>query len=514
MPLKKSKKYGRKRKLVKRNGMVIPRLPFVNDVWYPTGTDRPAPRQNTPMEMWGEVRAAREAAARQAAGERKAGTPAYKKWLENQKSKPNTLSSDEEMDTRTADKRKQIEDSNDLASKKRKGRGKSVRGNRTGSVVHGKMGTHFKRTRRTKYSKFSKYGVQLTYETRDSVNDPQCVYICAGTPTDQIWRAAWFCIVKRLFLIAGIEVENYDASLDKNTASPAGFKYTFLINYWANVGAPALATPITYVHDFTANKITYVHAVDNILDALNTAFSVGTTLPQFHEIELYQGNTAEGNYGVSIAHIPFAECKLDMSMKAKLILQNVTQATGGTGDAKLSTDRIDINPLKGIKYETTYPTNCILPRIRDETTQASYLAFMPNFQTGITDIQAASLAGLFSNYKEGMAVGFYKPPAPKSLLGVKAAPARIEPGEIKQSYYNWRQKLKFTTLIEKLYDQWIDRSGTTYVKFGKVQMFAFEHALCQAAEQNVSIDYQFDFTIGCTMYYKKPHSVPIVRIAQ
>lgn len=393
--------------------------------------------------------------------------------------------------------------------KRRRPSSSSTKRGRRATVVHGKTGPKFKRARRTKLSKFAKYGMQMQYEYRDSVTDPQCVYLGHGVPIDQLYKTVIYSVVKRLFLDAGIEIENFDAIIQRGATAPTGFRYYVDIYFWDNVGSTDL-TRIQYVHDYTQNKESYVDMVDRIVEVIDTALSAGAVLPVFDKFELYIGNSTE-RYDC-LARLPLADCRFTMEFKGKLSIQNVTTASGGEGDSKLSTDRIDINPVKGLKYESINQTNCILPKIRNENTTAAWGAFMVELDSGHFQLGAADLAGTFSTFKNGMNSGYYKPPNPRSFHAVKCTSARIEPGEIRMNYLKWGTSLKFQRFMELIHDQVVNRAGTSFVKLGKVAMFAFEHALCQATESPIKLDYQCDWTLGCRLYYRKVASVPMVRV--
>jgi len=410
-----------------------------------------------------------------------------------------------------------VEDKSDANSaavgKKRKGSGNggganSKRG-RGGTVIHGKSGPKFKRARRTKLSKFAKYGMQLQYEHRGTVDDPQCVYLGHGVPVDQIFKSVIYSIVKRLFLDHGVEIENFDAPVQIGANAPATFRYYFDVHYWASVDDDEMSD-FTYVHDYSTNKRTYVDIVQNLAAAFDTALTDAGVLPSFERIEMFIGNSTE-RYD-NVARLPLNDCQFEMQFKGKLSIQNTTVANGGEGDQKLFLDRIDTNPVKGLKYESMSATNCILPKIRSEETQAQWKAFLADKDTGLFAIKSTDLAGNHTTEKAGMNVGYYKPVNPRSLRAVKATSARIEPGEIRVNYLKWSTKMKFQRFLEAVYDQVANRATTKYVKFGKVAMFGFEHAMCQSNDSDIQLDYQSEWTIGCRLFYRKVASVPVVRV--
>lgn len=439
------------------------------------------------------------------AAERKAGTPAYQKWLKDNEG--DTLMSGPSHPAPGVVKRVISTDSLDATKKKLKFTG----ARRGASVVHGKTGPAIARARRAKTSKFSRPGVQLITENRTTITDPQCVYVGYGVPVNQAIRSMFFCVVKKLFTVAGYQVNNYDEPVPRVANQTLIVTLTF---YASNISTGI--TTITSTIDGTANQVTYVNCADNLNTAADVWVTAAQSIYQIHwsKATLTQTTTDSGTNTstVSLAEIPLDRSSVVLNYKAKLRIQNTTQAAGGTGQEKLMLDRIDVNPIRGIKYVGTRLNNAILPRIRDDTTQPNYKAFMADRDSGLFAIKAADLLGTFSSLQAGMSSGFNKPPPPNSFQSVKAASVKLEPGEIKTDYLSYTYRGSFQNFFTKLMGQFQDRTGTTQVNFGKVTMFAFEHMLYQTTDAAVNVDVQHDWTIGSSITFKKPLTVPVVRV--
>lgn len=347
----------------------------------------------------------------------------------------------------------------------------------------------------------------MQYEYRGSVNDGQCVYVGLGTPTNTLWRATWYTILKRLFMMAGIQVENFDETIPNKNTTPAWY---INIQYWKSISDTTI-TESAYTHDYTVGKKTYSDMVVEIIGKLATDLTTSRNVPQWYKVELYSGTTVDPRQEF-MATLPLSEVTMNMVFKGGLSMQNVTQSSGGTGDAKLSTDRIDVNPIKGRGY-LKYGGNAILPRTRDEANVATYVALLADRDTGLFSTTSAALAGAFTSSSTLMGGNFYKPPAPSTLEpGLRTNSSTLEPGEIKKARFTWKYKGKFQRFVETIFNQVEDNTSNTYVKNGAFMLYAFEHSLCQATESNVTLDYQSDFTLDTRCYYKKLSTLPVVRI--
>lgn len=382
------------------------------------------------------------------------------------------------------------------------------------NVVVGKTGRRFGRARKSRVSKYAKPGVQLVYETRSTVSDGQCVYAGYGVPVDQAIKSVFYCLVKKLFTIAGNQVRNFDEVIPRPQVTPGAGTYTIDLFFYASNKSTGL-TNLSYVHDYTTDKITYTNAADNLQDIVDTFVTAAQSIFQidWSKVVLRSADTTGGTS--TLAEIPLDKTSLQLAFGATCRLQNVTQASGGTGDAKLSTDRIDINPIKGIKYVSQKVNNAILPRIRDDTTQAGYGAFMPDRKSGLFALTAANLTGgtiTPGTFPAGMSQGFNKPPPGSSFRSVKTVGVAIEPGEIRHDKMYYKYKGSFTDFFTRVMPQLQDEASTTQCNFGKVTMFAFEHAVCQTTESNVAVDFQVDWKVSCAISFHKPATVPIVRI--
>lgn len=376
------------------------------------------------------------------------------------------------------------------------------------SVVIGKSGDKFPKTRRIKKSKYAKYGVQLQYEYRGTVTDGQCVYLGYGVPAKRVIQSAWYCVVKRLFLNHGAEIENFDQSIPV-PSNAATKQWTIYINYWANIASTTISA-ITVTHDYSAGKITYSDLVNNIVSAIDTALSAGDKPPIWQKIEMYQGIVASPSDN-AVAYVQLDQARIELNYKAKLYIQNSTTAPGGDAQTKFNTDRIDINPLRGRKYSAVY-TNAILPRIRDEATVAAYKPLIADQDTGLFSVTATQEAGTFGTLSTLMGGGFYKTPDASSFVSTKGVSVNLQPGEIKRDFQYFKWKGTLQRFMELVHDEVVDFTDTKYMRFGRVTMFAFEHELCQSTESNIVCDYEGDFEVAARMKFRKPRSVPVVRV--
>lgn len=380
--------------------------------------------------------------------------------------------------------------------------------------VISKSGGAFQKARRFKKSKYARPGVQLQYEYRDGGSDPQSLYLGYGTPTYRFLEAAVFCLVKKMFQLHGFEIENFDQTIP-GPSSAATKQWTVYINYWQYISSTGLST-LTITHDYSAGKITYQDMVTQIISAMDTAFTSGNGVPIFNKMELYAGIVATPQ-GTALVYMDLQNVSFDFNYKAKLQVQNVTQAS--TTDAvisKLDTGRIDVNPIVGWKYKAS-GTNGIVPRIRDDATAAGWLPLTADLKTGLFETTSVLQAGAtFTSLAAIMGSAWYKTPDPCSFTKVKAVKVILEPGEIKTDYQRYKTRLTLQKLMTKIFDQVQSATGsvTAWVPLGCITMFAFEHKLKQqTSDSDVAVDYQGDYEVACLIHYKKPATVPVVRVS-
>ena len=378
------------------------------------------------------------------------------------------------------------------------------------SVVVGKRGPDFPKTRKNKKNPFAKFGVQLQYEYRGTINDPNCIYIGYGTPVKRVFESAIYCILKRLFLDAGIAIENYDEVVPIPSSSGTA-AWTVYFNYYPTINSTAQSSFFATI-DYSAGKKTYSNFVTQIVAAFDTTFS--SAIPcVLHCVDLYQGVIATPS-GNSVARVYLDTATINFRYKAFLESQNATVAPNGTADTKYNTDRIDVNPLRGKKY-SVLNTNCMIPRLRDETTTPAgigYLPFLADQETGLYSATATNEAGTFATLATVMGSGFYKAPEASSFQKARGVGIHLEPGEIKKDsqYFAWRGSMQ--RLFELIYDQIVDFATTKYVKFGRFTTFAWEHMNQQSADVNVQVDYEGNYEVAAAMKFRKPPSVPVVRV--
>lgn len=391
------------------------------------------------------------------------------------------------------------------SSASRRARG---RRNRTQTFIKSADGPFLPKAKKRfeKPTNASKRGVEYMYEASATVNDANAVYVGHGVPCNQVLRACMMALVRKMFQIAGKEVNNFNADIVRPSTTT---NFQVITQFFKDMNAPGL-TDSTYTHDFSAGKKTYYDMAEGICASWDTTFGTvdGLNIPQLVKMKLVQYDNVVTAVATEMAEVYLDDATFQLKFHSALKFQNVTQTSAGTGDTKLNTEATTANPLRGRKFTSTKWTNTLIPRVRSEGTTASWGQIYCDVNNGGYTATAANIAGGAPD------AAFKKLPPPGSFQNVKSCSFTIQPGEIRGDALRFSARFRLQSLFVKLLKFITDRSTNRFLEFGKISVLGFEHELKQSAsEANVAVDVQYNWKMSVTVSYKKHQAVEIITVA-
>lgn len=398
-------------------------------------------------------------------------------------------------------------------------RGKSTKTSSKIMAVQGKSGPAIPRAtkKRARPTRSQKKGFVFVNEQRATATDPDCVYVGHGVPINQVCRGICRVVIFEIFKKAGFIIEDWQQNIPKKSTQCYELNYY----YYSTASSTAVSSGTvrfggTETNGSVYTTTTYEQCVSAFFGDIDNLFTTASTIPVFQRFELIEGATTDvaATVGPAIAEIFADNLYVHVEFKSKLICQNVTQAAGGTGDAKLYIDRIDTNPVRGRKFETIKWANTIFPKNRNEATIASYGALQCDRDNGVFGTTASALGPTQSTTTTALVYNNWKKvPYGSVFKNVKASPTfELQPGEIRTDTLFFKSHSKWQTLVEKVWTQLQDFGTTYYVDYGKVSVLAFELKLQDSSDSNVTMNFENSWTLGMSSTYKRTYSVPQIRV--
>jgi len=347
---------------------------------------------------------------------------------------------------------------------------------------------------------FLKNGLQLNYENKGIVTDPECVYIGHGLPTLAVFRSLMRMIIKDLFEQSGVQILDFSYNVPRQGTQT----YQIQIWYYPTV----TATNLTQLGVISTDLInpTFEEIQIALTAQWDASFSVSENIPIIHKFTLIEGATALPNAPVS-SLIYATDYFIELEYKSTLTLQNQTASGDGTELEDELVRNTNMNPLKGMRYSSFKWANYLLPKSRTEATLVSWTGFITSANTGTFTNTAANLGsgGL------GSTTNLYKkPPNATHFQDVSAIKVSLNPGTIKDDNINFKCYMRFQQYIEKLHNVAIFTGNNPFCPIGRVQLFAFEHKLkSSAGEADASVAFENNYKIKMASSYKKPTTTVI-----
>lgn len=357
------------------------------------------------------------------------------------------------------------------------------------TVVHGKSGPSIPRVKKAKVSKALRKGFELSYESRGTVTDPNCIYVGHGLPVAQVVRAMLRLVIKDLFKKHGVDIIDWNHNIPIQNAE----SYTISLQYFATYSSSALTSFSTSVTSGSWEDLANAWYV-----AMDTAFTTSLEIPKIHKAILTEGPT-----GRTIAQIWLDNYNVGIQFQSWLNIQNSTLAGTGLGTNDDQDNDINVNPIRCRKYLGQKDLNAFTPKNRTEASLATWTGFVVNPDYGTFETTSTALGDRL----------YQKPPLASVFEGTKSSNFVLEPGEIRTSKLVYKKNLKLQALFGKLLRFFVDRTQTKPVIYlGRTAMIAAEHKLKNEGDADVLVSYEHNLKLGLSSTYKNPVQVPIIQI--
>lgn len=356
---------------------------------------------------------------------------------------------------------------------------------------------------------FERNGYIRVQETRGIVDDKNCIYLGHGPCFSQILEGYHKAIIKKLFMMADIEIDDWAGSPPFNATNKMylqlrwSLDLQFKASYSTLTGA-LLGTGTTY--DQFANSLS------DLTKAVLSTVSASTgpwQQPRFQSFRLVSTPT-DANSGSIVTHavLQAEDLVFDFDFASYMTMQNQTKGSDPAAESDPS-DELTTNiyhvPLKGRRYITTNKCNGLINKFQTGNV---------NFQTFTGD----SVTGVYANGSAGMPAFYNKPINPYYLVQNKSNPALMASGSIQVDKIRYKESMTmlkfwqtFGQATWRYYFQvppYID----SYYRFGLFHLFALEKVIevKNAPTVKVTVGYEVCSYFKTKVRTKKHATVPNV----
>lgn len=362
------------------------------------------------------------------------------------------------------------------------------KGRRTGSAANSKSAGYFGKAS-SKVNAVDKhlttgsvYRIETGYVWTDAVN--QVSWVAQTTaPANQIGRAAFAALVKKLYKMQSITIRSHDSLILEGNS----YDNQIILDYKDRDGGAILQ------HSIAIPKATStLNSVAESLFTFANNFRTSTSgVPdQFLKIQLYDGFNSVIITKFVVASLQLTQCKFKYDCLSHLKIQNRTINTAGNNEA----DDIDNVPIDGRFFD--YKSNGTT--FNDYTTAGGSSVLTTNADTGVLPISAPTTTGT-TMYKEI--------PNYKQFSGCKqAGNCHLDPGEIKTSVLKDSFTLSFSQMMKILFEKPTAVNLHSQYLVGKSRAFAFEKMINAVAMSGVNqfvLAVEHQFHVGCTISVKR-----------
>lgn len=360
----------------------------------------------------------------------------------------------------------------------------------------GKYAGRVKARRRRKDTSFMRYGSHKLITRGGALSDKYGITTGFGFAPVEVWYATFRALFKYLFDKAGKNISSFDlplTSAESNTGGPKNYFYGY--SYKKENQTPISVTNVA----IDSSKSLNVN-VQDIVSALDTAFSHDIHEIQFLSFQLYRGHTQTSEVIELISSVDVGaqpEIYFSFSMLQYIKVQNNTGSIKSvSGDAD-DLDQVDVNPLDcQLSYGKPWKQYI-------EPVDAHVFAGAGQ-QTIVSPDPVSGVMAMVSNtHSLKWARNVTKP----WMLGshfTKAKRFVLNPGEIKYIKNGFSvKKISFNNLTQRNLGQVLSNAGSgVKVDFGRLVVVQFQKMVESGTvtEKDVAMQYQVDTHIKCKAY--------------
>lgn len=362
-------------------------------------------------------------------------------------------------------------------------------------------GPFTKKFTKQKISKFyGKHGCVSKQEFGSSISDPNAVYVGHALATRQLVSHMARNFIKILYTKHGNEIVSWDVGPPFNATE----RHLIEIEHYDSVTSTSASLDVTA--DFVTGN-TYADIATKLEDTMiGIQVANAANITRWAVMTLYSkdGATADRR---QMAQINMQRIHVEFEFNSQLKVQNVTEANTGSGPNDDLVTNVEANPLIGKHYFRTNWKNGFDVHWRPGD-QINWDGFFANAQTGVI---ASTATDSNTSGKET----YNKPPPYFAFNATKGDGVKLNPGEIKTSFINFKTHIMFQKLYDKTQLAW--RQFTTEIKpvdFGSAKMVGLEKLLDSrlASDSNVTCQYEVMQQLKSTMVEVKQSTLPFVEI--
>jgi len=333
-------------------------------------------------------------------------------------------------------------------------------------------------------SAFAKFGSVKRNENHGTLSAVQSLYIGHSTiPSTEIQKAVCRAIVKKLFYMAGVDINNFNDKIFTSTP----ITYVVSMKYYSSATSSTL---LNVVSTAVSNTTSFATLADNVSSSIDSSF--GSLPVVFQEFSLHEGSSATSPTARMLA----SDIKLDFEVTSKLLLQNNTKAgfvADADQDENVISDSITNNPLTCQIIEAT-GINGFHPQGRNDPSIGTWTSFFPN-----------ETSGLISQSNDALPDDLLKIPSHTYFRKAKKNSwSKLNPGQIKTDFIKSTHSMflndyaaKFAVPLE------VTGAQNIPINIGKCRLLMLEKVLDTAGEQNIVISYQLDQAVKCKLRYSR-----------
>lgn len=398
----------------------------------------------------------------------------------------------------------------------RKGRkiGKTVPSNpfrlNMGRNLGGKYYKRFGRAKRRRYDKsFNKHGVVYKQENGsvEATTISNSVYIGHGVAPETVYRNVMRCLVKKLFALKGIFIENFDDVVSDFIWRSGSTEIEYRIGYVYRTTTDSSAAASINQYSFvissggTPTTTTWNDMVSGLISDIQTNIpDVSANYGELHFqrffLQTYDGTDVSTDCTLDVEYLKF-----DIEVVSHLSLQNRTNDAAGSTSILTTSN----NPIIGKQYDSygQWLNGFDLTKTQSGAQGTFFDALYTNSSIGI----------IATNSSDTYPQILKKPPQGWQLGVNKVSSVMIQPGGVRDHRLRWKATISFNAIIQKL-QKFVGQSIPLVprrTELGFCTMFGLECMLNDRTEvTELQVAWELNQTYMVKCYVGKPPTVPMI----
>ena len=353
---------------------------------------------------------------------------------------------------------------------------------------------------------YNKHGVVYKQEngSTEATTISNSVYIGHGVAPETLWRNVMRALVKKLFAIKGVYIENFDDIVSTFIFRAGGTETGYRIAYFWRPSSDTNAAVSSAQYNFaisTPSTDTWNDLVNGLIADMQANLSdVHADYGELH-FHRFVLQTATGTDVSTDATLDCEYLKFDMIVTSHLSLQNRTNDAAGSSNILSTTN----NPIIGKQYDSTKQW---LNGFDLTKTQigAQPIFFDPLYTNATVGIIATNSVDSFSQILK-------KPPQAWQLGVNKQSKVLIQPGGVRDHRLRWKCTMGFNAIVSKL-EKFVTQNiphNPRRTELGFCTLFGLECMLNDRSESTeLQVGWELNQVYMVKCYAGKPPTVPMI----